>query len=396
VKRPLQPLRILLALALALLLADLALSLFAIRDGMLAGIPLPPFGEITDPKQEVWLEGLRVEVPGGLGRFDAELGWSWRPGGTAQEGKYVANSGGARGSVDFPPLPEAGRTRILTFGDSFTFGDEIHEPGTFQRILEAIHPSFEVINFGVSAYGTDQAFLRYRRLGRDLGAEVVCIGILLENIGRNVNRYRPLWNPTTGFCSAKPRFVLDEEGELQLVPHPFSSREELRDALLSREVIERVAEHEYWLGRPTVPTGRLSSLMRIAACLRAHQLRNPERLWRDREGEPFQVTLAILEAFHREALADGAKLAPIVVFPTTEDLFEVAMRGESYWDGLFEELERRGIPYVNPIPALVERQREIEADEDSKLHLYFGAHLSTVGNAVVAEELEAWLEAHLP
>ena len=30
----------------------------------------------------------------------------------------------------------------------------------------------------------------------------------LENIGRNVNRYRPLWHPNSGATGAKPRFVL--------------------------------------------------------------------------------------------------------------------------------------------------------------------------------------------
>ena len=36
-----------------------------------------------------------------------------------------------------------------------------------------------------------------------------------------------------------------------------ASREELLAAILDGSVIERVAEHEYWLGRPRVPTGRL-------------------------------------------------------------------------------------------------------------------------------------------
>lgn len=395
-KKSPSPLKVLVALLVSVVLCDVVISLAAIRDGMLAGVPLPPFGAITHPKQVVWMEGLEHEVPGGLGRFDAELGWSWRPGGSAEEGKYVANSRGARGRQEFELVPDPARRRILTFGDSFTFGDEIGEEGTFQRILGTWRPDWEVINYGVSAYGTDQAFLRYRRLGRDLGADVVCIGILLENIGRNVNRYRPLWNPTTGFCAAKPRFILDEEGALELVGQPFASNADLAAALRRGGVIERIAEHEYWLDRPAVPTGRLSSIGRVAALLRAHRVRDPARLWRDPEGEPFLVTVALLEAFHREALADGAKLAPVIVFPAAEDLFEVALEGESFWDGLFAELDRRGIPYINTIGPLVARQREIDADPEQNFHLYFGAHLSPMGNAVVAKELQAWIEERLP
>ena len=40
---------------------------------------------------------------------------------------------------------------------------------------------------------------------------------------------------------------------------------------------------------------------------------------------------------------DGARLAPILVFPSKEDLREYALPGRPYWDGLFAELDRRGI-----------------------------------------------------
>ncbi len=387
-------LRVLVAVAGSLLAADLALSLVLLRDGTLLGRPLPPFGAITHPRQ--WDSLDRMSRPSdGIGVFDADLGWTWQPSTVSPDGLSRTNALGARGPREYEPAPPPDKTRLACFGDSFVFGDEIpDETMTFEYILEEIAPRYEALNFGVSGYGTDQALLRYRKVGRSLGAEVVVIGLMLENIGRNVNRYRPLWYMSSGFCNTKPRFVLDGRGELELVPQPYASRAELRAAILDGSVLDAIAEHEYWLGRPRVPTGKLSALVRCAAGFLAYRERTPARLWRDEAGEPFRVTLALLERFQREALADGARLAPILVFASKEDMLEYAIPGNPYWTGFYAELERRELPYVDTIAPLAARARELET-EGSKAALFYGGHLSGVGNAVVAHELRAWLADRL-
>ena len=49
---------------------DACVSLFVLRDGMLAGIPLPPFSSITHPKQRLWIAELGKEKTESIGRFD--------------------------------------------------------------------------------------------------------------------------------------------------------------------------------------------------------------------------------------------------------------------------------------------------------------------------------------
>lgn len=392
--KPQRPARILLALALSLVLADLALNLVLIRDGVFLGRPLPPFGALTHPRQRGRLERM-LEAPRGAGVFDAELGWTWRPSGVSDDGLFVIDAlGGRKGRAEPGPRPPPGRRRVITFGDSFTFGDEVPGDASFQWLLEGIDPALEVLNFGVGGFGTDQALLRYRRMGRDLGAEVACMGILLENIGRNVNRYRPLWNTSTGLCVTKPRFVLGTGGALELVAQPFATRAELRAAILDGSVIDRIREHEYWLG-PHVPTGKLSGTLRLLYGYLAYRDRAVARLWKDTAGEPFQVTVALLEAFHREALADGARLAPILIFPSKEDLRRYALPGRPYWTALMAELDRRGVPYVDLVTPLAERARELDEDPPAA-SLYFGGHLSRAGNAVVARVLLDWIRSHAP
>ncbi len=386
----------------SLVIADLLVSLFLIRDGLflprrnaageLEGRPLPPFGGITHPRQLETLDSMD-ERPNGIGVFDPELGWTWRPSSVSEEGIHI-DAIGARGPREYQPRPPPGTRRALFFGNSFTFGDEIPDGATFQSILENIAPRFEALNFGVSGYGTDQALLRYRHLGRELGGEIVAIGILLENIGRNVNRYRPLWNTRTGFCVTKPRFVLDERGDLSLVPQPYATREELQRSILDGSVIEEIGEHEYWHDRPQVWTGRLSSLARIAAAWFAYHERTPQLLWQDPRGEPFRVTVAILETFQREALEDGARLAPVLIFPTKDDLKNHALPGKPYWSAFLRELERRGVAFIDLIPPIAARVREL-GEDPMRSSLYHGGHLSKVGNAIVAREIYRWIEERL-
>jgi hypothetical protein len=384
-----RPRRILLALLLAGVLADMCTSLFLIRDGLFFGRPLPPFAARTHPNQDETLAKMAAEARG-TWIFDRELGWTWRPSSASDDGVYAIDALGARGPREYGRRPSGSKRRVLTFGDSFVFCDEVAAGASFQVQLEELDPSLEVLNFGVSGYGTDQAWLRYRRVGRDLGAEVVCLGLMLENIGRNVNRYRPLWATFTGVCVTKPRFVLGPAGELELVPQPFATRAELYAAITDGSVVARVAEHEHWIGRPFVPTGKLSSLARLLCGYLAYRERSPARLWCAPAEEPFQVTLALLEAFQREALADGARRAPILVFPAKEDLRDHALAGHPYWSALLAELARRKIPCVDLITPLATRARAHDGEIGG---LYQGGHLSRAGNALVAQEVLAWLRA---
>ena len=114
---------------------------------------------------------------------------------------------GARGGREYDAAPPPAVLRVAFYGESFVWGSQVDDGDAFPARLEALDPSIEALNMGVGGYGTDQALLRLRREGR-LGAQVVCMGIALESIGRNVNRLRALYFPPTRDFTAKPRFVL--------------------------------------------------------------------------------------------------------------------------------------------------------------------------------------------
>ena len=380
--------RVLLALAVAALV-DGIVGVTWLGDGRVGKRPLPPFGEL-DAEQRAALERLAAGTPRteSVMAFDRELGWCVRPGAVHSELDVHVDATGLRGTRSYAAAPPPGVVRLACFGDSFTFGDEVRDDYTYQAFLEAHEPRVEALNFGVPAYGTDQALLRLSREGLR-GARVAVLSLLLENIGRNVNRWRPLWTPRTLTPLAKPRFVL-EHGALRLVPQPFEDPRAILAAADAGALLASVAEHEYWLGRPAIPTGRWSSIGRLVGGFLAYRERDPERLWNDADGEPRRVTLALVDEFRRVALARGAERVLVLVLPMREELARFRATGRSYWSALPAELATRDIDALDLAPALAAEDARCEADPAHPT-LYVAAHLSSHGNQVIALEILAWL-----
>ena len=382
------------ALALtSLIVLDVVSGLTWLREGRLGKRPLPPFGVELDAPQLAVLARLEAGEanPDTVIGWDRELGWCVRPGAEHPSGRIHVNARGLRGVRNYDERPAAGTLRLACFGDSFTFGDEVDDQYTYEAFLERIAPSVEALNFGVPAYGTDQALLRMQREGV-AGARVAVIGLLLENIGRNVNRYRPLWTARTLSPMAKPRFVLEQD-ELKLVAQPYATSREFALAVRSGAVHADLAEHEYWRDRPAVWTGKYSSLGRLAAGWFAYRERDPQRLWLDKEAEPRRVTMALIEAFRAQARAAGAKEVLVLILPMREELDRYRKSGQEYWSEALADFSSRGIECLDLAPALAAEDARCETDPAHPT-LYVAAHFSSVGNQVIALEIEKWLVAN--
>jgi hypothetical protein len=378
---------------LALCAADVALARLFLRDGLFRGRPLPPFGALNHPRQRAWLAAELAAIDGprkprGTGLFDPELGWAPAAGARSPDGRETSNSAGARGQREYAPVAPEGVVRLLCAGDSFTYGSEVADGETWEAQLEALSPRFEALNFGVGGYGTDQALLRLRReLGR-WSPQVAVMGILVENIGRNVNRYRPLYFPSSSTPGVKPRFVL-AGGELVLVPQPFAERAEVARAVADGSVIARLAEHEYWR-EPDPGWLRHSLLARLFLGWRAYSRRQAESLWAEPEGEPAQVTLALLSAFQREALASGVPYCLVLVFPRQKELDQLVERGSKSWQTLLDGLAVRGVPCIDLADELA------PAYAARRKGFFVRGHLSPRANGLVAARVARWLGEHVP
>ena len=149
--------------------------------------------------------------------YDSVLGWGIKKNG--KYGKYSANSQGIRANRVYEEISSIKVLRIASFGDSFTHGDEVKNEETWQEVLSTLGNNLEVINFGVPAYGLDQAYLRYEHHGKMFNPDIVLIGFMSENINRNVNIFPPFYVPDAAVPLSKPRFhILNDSLHLQANP----------------------------------------------------------------------------------------------------------------------------------------------------------------------------------
>ncbi len=135
-------------------------------------------------------------------------------------GYYVrTNSMGFRSDTEFE-TKKTGKPRILFFGDSNTAADGVSNSERFSDLVGK-HFDAEVYNFGLSGSGTDQQYLVWREFAQDIEADLVVVGVLVENIERNKVAYRETLNPFTRerVLTPKPYFKL-QDGKLKLSNFP--------------------------------------------------------------------------------------------------------------------------------------------------------------------------------
>jgi len=319
---------------------------------------------------------------------DEDLGWSILANGGA--GDVTATAHGFRGAKNWATtasIPK-GKIRISVYGDSFTHGDGVALEDTWADQLQRLRPGLEVLNFGVPAYGTDQALLRFRRDGRKFEAHFHLLGIWPENLVRNLSIVRFYLNPHGNLGTSKPRFEL-VDGKLLLVNSPVMPKDVFLDTVLQRKVSPLV-EKDYWYRDDEQRFLALYHAQAIRAALSVYQAyeRRAERnrLYFAKDGEALRVTVAIAEAFKREVEAGGAR-AYVSIIPMRDLL-------EEHGSGAFplaEMLRERSVPLLDFGPAIASKAREMGA---GALYRPDG-HLSALGNRLIAEEINRRLSREL-
>ncbi len=257
-------------------------------------------------------------------QIDPMLGWTLRPGGQWAP-LHRANAQGLRGSFVYDTIPRSDRVRIAAFGDSFVYGDDVANADAWAAQMEARDTTLEVLNFGVGAYGLDQALLRYRRDGVAFAPQIVLIGVLAENVSRGVNTWRPFyaWDLEFGF-TGKPRFALSDTG-LVLHPNPLPNGPEslLRNPDSTIEVLGIHDDYFQHRERPGAedfsPTVRLFKIGLRLWRMRADRL-DPGGVLRAASPR-VQLAIATLRRFATE-VRDNGGLPVIVLF---EEARQIAM-----------------------------------------------------------------------
>jgi hypothetical protein len=261
--------------------------------------------------------------------LDDELGWVYASG-SANEG-YTMSGQALRGRREYTPKPAPGVLRVAAFGDSFVFGAEVKDDDVWSFQAEQLEPRLEVLNYGIGGYGNDQALLLYRRRGQELAPHVVVLGFPEVDLPRNVNRYRRFLD-SRDLPLFKPRFLVDEQGELVLLPNPFPGEAGSRAVLAEPRRALEAGEHDAnfepleWRN-PLYDRSGLARLFCTVATRAWRSRLRPDRLYlgheMNPESEAFRVLVAIVRTFAREVEAAGDRFL-FVIF---------AVRDEDIWGG---------------------------------------------------------------
>jgi len=338
-------------------------------------------------------ESLRTyeNSPSIVVRRDEEVGWSPKPGSSNELASY--NSDGIRvgdHQTVFSPKPAIGVLRIALFGDSFTHGAEVRFSETWGRFLEedleSAGSQVEVLNFGVNGYGMDQAFLRWKKDGVKFSPDIVVMGLQLENLGRNVNIIRALYNPRSAAPFSKPRFRLND-GQLELFNQP---------AVPPSNIIQRMVDIDSW--ELMEYEGAYDSRNYVERFWQkskfvTYLLELARRTWEDRKSEAdavvkeAELALAIIRSFSESAKASDARFF-VVHLPKRGEIETVLSGDVQIGEGLLGIIASKH-EYIETMPGMLEYLSMSSIDS-----LFMPKeHYSINGNRVVAEAIVERLKA---
>ena len=312
---------------------------------------------------------------------DELLGWTVGPNRGQNGGLYFSSYEAIRSAaLNVRYAVRQPRYRIATVGDSFTFGDEVSFEASWpNRLEEQLGPKSQVLNFGVTGYGIDQAYLRYLRDVRPWHPKLVVLGFIAHDLYRNLRIYHFASRPRWHWPFAKPRLVVDA-GTLRLLNVPVPSVENI----LSARAITDLPFLEYdsgfdpveWTWRPY----HHSYLIRFVLSATHRSRENKEDVSR----QAIALGTEIMASFAKFVRDEGS--TPFVVYlPRRSDFRE---RDPRDMNGVLSFLRERRIPFEDLTSCL----SKLGA---SKLFIEGGTHYSPEGNARVATCLAPLLRDYM-
>lgn len=298
---------VLISLGIVALLGEAALRLFA-----------PRLGNIVNDKDRFC-------------RFDHELGWVPRENITwGKKGDLVHhNQFGLRGPDDRQLKKTPGRKRVLVLGDSYVWGVGASQEELFTN-PEVYGTNDELINCGVSGYGTDQEYLFYLLKCQKFDVDQVALAFTLYNdIENNLNPKQ--------YGYLKPYFTLNGGQLIQHNDHVRYSRVDSFFRNLNQESrvwnVAREGSYEFFNTLLRKPKKTLGTDVVVSEA--------------DRKG--IELTLAILKKLKEAVEARHAEF--YVVFIPYKPRVESHLSGNHPFAPLIAAgLTRMGVHYREPYP----------------------------------------------
>lgn len=341
------------------------------------------------PDRETFVSQVRAqyEAP----NFDESTGWI--------PPKDSINADGSRISPDSSVV---GVPCLSMYGDSFVFGSEVSDEHSWGNQI-AKRLRCRVSNYGVPAYGTDQAYLRFRHNDLDQSPQVI-LNVSAENLIRNVNQNRNFLLTLARVGPFKPVFYFDDRDQLQLEPVPRLDAGSY-DAFVANPRL--LLKHDYFV--PGLhPYGKLRAgfpySVNVLGALADKRLKDSlfstflvrSPWWHDfsdpsHPSRAFAITEAIVDQFVELATKRGKR--PIVSFqPWSRDFPARFETGKWIYSDLYARCQSKGYDCFDAGAAMVAKlgASELQSVQGICRHFcsnpkYLGGHYNERGNAVLAE-----------
>ncbi len=328
--------------------------------------------------------------------FDGELGWTHGPN-TSRPGRKVSAQA-TRGARSYTATAADGVVRMATFGDSFTYGEEVDDGKDWGALLEKRGNQVEVMNYGVSGYGPGQAYLRFKRRGPESKAQVMMFGLSVWDLPRSMSVSPRFFAPEADFA-VKPRYIYKGPGQLELIPSPIKEKKDLQKYYDEPKAILEVGkQHDHFYEKaifenPLFDYSHTVRLFSVSWVIAKRRMLDPDREFVgargarifNTEGAAYHLALELSQRFDQDVKALGAKPI-IVIFPDIKNVERMYKNEPGMADQWLKDCLAAGLDCRNATEAFKDYKGDLEP-------LFMPAgHYSEAGGELVADWFNAVLK----
>lgn len=329
---------------------------------------------------------------------DSLLGWVPNPIFKSTDGLYIYNRNGIRSRDILTEYPTKTKLRIAIFGDSYSHGDEVTFDNTIGNYLEELlkkeNIEAEVLNFAVSGYGMDQAFLRWDSINEQFQPDIVIFGVQFENVKRNINLLRPFYYYITEIPYSKPRFIISGN-KLQFLHNPIVDITKTVDIIKNFDNWE-FSNFEVFYSDENYKSNilYLSKSYSIVSSTFSQLLGEVD--FYKPESESFQVTYKLFEMFIDSVQQKGEIFIPVHL-PVKNDFdflsqkfLDIAYNRNFIYDELFDALKKKS-KFVESYNALA-----TWGENNGNEGLFMKRHYSPTANKIIANQIFEFMQNEHP
>lgn len=308
----------------------------------------------------------------GYNRYDRDLGWD--------ESTIIRGDKG---------IIKGRRYFASAYGDSFTWGAEVHEELVWTHRFKQLSGR-EMLNMGINAAGTDQAFWKIVKHYRTYPTQYVILALLPENISRLVSVVRRFYFKNDPFPYVKPRYAVAADGSVKLLANPISSESGLY-RMGSRSFLQGISANDFWYhyhkerhGFDLIHGRRFPAVLGVYRIVRG-LIKDGwcpvgyKYFFDTPDSDPMKILKHIVRQLKSTAKTLG--FVPLLLVHAEPPNIQDRQFIEPFLHFVRSEV---GIEVINMLQVF---NREVQAKRVRIEDLYGQRHLSPLGNEMVAQEL---------